>query len=391
MRVAILSWESLHSVAVGGVASHVTELAAALCHRGHDVHLFTRIGPNQSRHEQIDGVYYHRCPHEPHPDFVQEIQNMCDSFAWHLGEAEYFLNNGGFDVVHGHDWLSTGALVQAKNTHRKAVVMTLHSTEFGRCGNAHCGGGSERISHLEWEGTYVANQVICVSEALTREAQSIYRFSDDKVNSVHNGVWASKYDGRVDREAVRALYGIGPDDPLILYVGRMAWQKGPDILLQTIPGMLHYFPKAKFVLVGDGDLRVGLQEQAEQMGVAQATRFLGYRNGGELVNLFKISDVVCVPSRNQPFGVVILEAWSASQPVVATRNGGRAEFVRHGYDGLVVVDEADSVGWGIGTLVQDLERARWMGCNGRSQAETRFSWETIAAQTERVYEAACCG
>ena len=155
--------------------------------------------------------------------------------------------------------------------------------------------------------------------------------------------------------------------------------------------MLHYFPKAKFVLVGDGDLRVGLQEQAEQMGVAQATRFLGYRNGGELVNLFKISDVVCVPSRNQPFGVVILEAWSASQPVVATRNGGRAEFVRHGYDGLVVVDEADSVGWGIGTLVQDLERARWMGCNGRSQAETRFSWETIAAQTERVYEAARCG
>jgi glycosyltransferase involved in cell wall biosynthesis len=230
--------------------------------------------------------------------------------------------------------------------------------------------------------------VICVSEALVRESMGLYRFPEDKANCVYNGVRASKYDVRVDRGAVRAAYGIGPEDPVILYVGRMAWQKGPDILLHTIPGMLQYYPEAKFILVGDGDMRAGLEREVEQMGVAYATRFLGHRNGQELISLFKSSDAVCVPSRNEPFGIVILEAWSAYQPVVATRNGGPAEFVRHGFDGLVVDDHSDSVGWGVGTILENLEHGRWMGRNGRSQAESRFSWDVVAAQTEQVYEAA---
>lgn len=391
MRVGMLSWESLHSITVGSVATHVTELAAALAGRGHEVHVFTRIGPNQARHQLIDGVYYHRCPHDPHSDFVQEMRNMGNSFAWHLGEAEYFLGNGGFDVIHGHDWLCTGALVQAKNRHRKPVVMTLHSTEYGRCGDGHFGGHSQQIAHLEWEGTYVANRVVCVSEALAREARNLYQFPTDKAVCVHSGVSAAKYDGRIDRAAVRATHGIGPDDPLILYVGRMVWQKGPDILVNTIPGVLQHHPQAKFVFVGDGDMLPALKERVAQMEVAEATRFLGHRNGRMLIDLFKSSDVVCVPSRNEPFGVVILEAWSASQPVVATSNGGPPEFVRHGYDGLVVADQVETVGWGVGNICEDLERARWMGRNGRSEAQSRFTWDNVAAQTEQVYQAAVAG
>jgi glycosyltransferase involved in cell wall biosynthesis len=387
----MLSWESLHSIVVGSVASHVTELAAGLAGRGHEVHVFTRMGPDQARHEQIGGVYYHRCPVDRDEDFVEEIGNMCNSLAWHLGEAEYFLGSGGFDVVHGHDWLCAGAIVQAKNRHHKPVVMTLHSTEYGRCGNVHCGGRSDRISHLEWEGTYVANRVICVSEALAREAQGLYEFPVEKTSCVHNGVRASRYDGPVDRASVRAAYGIGPEDPLILYVGRMAWQKGPDILVNTIPGLVEHRPEAKFVFVGDGDMLPGLRERVADMGVADATRLLGHVNGQTLIDLFKSSDVLCVPSRNEPFGVVILEAWSASQPVVATRSGAPPEFVRHGYDGLVVGDEADSVGWGVGAIFEDIERARWMGRNGRSQVQSRFTWDKVAAQTERVYEDALAG
>ena len=81
MRIAIFSWEALHSISVGGVGNHVTELAAALERKGHEVHVFTRIGPGQNHYEVIDGVYYHRCPFNLNRNFVEEINNMCRSFA----------------------------------------------------------------------------------------------------------------------------------------------------------------------------------------------------------------------------------------------------------------------------------------------------------------------
>ena len=81
MRIAMLSWESLHSHAIGGVAAHVTELAAALERRGHELHVFTRMAPGQRYHDWIDGVHYHRCAYPPHHDFVDDINNMCRSFV----------------------------------------------------------------------------------------------------------------------------------------------------------------------------------------------------------------------------------------------------------------------------------------------------------------------
>ena len=113
MKIALLSWESLHSIAVGGLAPHVSELAAALQRRGHEVHVFTRIGPRQLGYENILGVHYHRCPYQTHDDLLTENERMCNSFVWHLAETEAFLNRP-FDVVHGHDWLSVRAVAQAR-------------------------------------------------------------------------------------------------------------------------------------------------------------------------------------------------------------------------------------------------------------------------------------
>jgi len=105
MRIAILSWESLHSIAVGGVGVHVTELAAAMERKGHDVHVFTRMGCNQPPYECIHGVRYHRCPFDLHANFVEEINNMCRSFVHHVFATED--HTGEFDVIHAHDWLSS--------------------------------------------------------------------------------------------------------------------------------------------------------------------------------------------------------------------------------------------------------------------------------------------
>src|SRR5690349_21637470 len=101
MRIALLSWESLHSISVGGVAAHVTELGAALERKGHEVHVFTRMGPGQSRYERVDGVHYHRCPFSLVPDFIDEINGMCRSFVHHFCETENYI--GPFDIVHAHD------------------------------------------------------------------------------------------------------------------------------------------------------------------------------------------------------------------------------------------------------------------------------------------------
>jgi glycogen synthase len=109
MRVAMLSWESLHSIPVGGVGVHVTELAAALEREGHEVHVFTRMRHNQPHYELIHGVHYHRCPFDLHPNFVDEVNNMCRSFVHHVFQTENCV--GPFDIIHAHDWLAANAMI----------------------------------------------------------------------------------------------------------------------------------------------------------------------------------------------------------------------------------------------------------------------------------------
>ena len=84
MRIAFFAWESLHSIVVGGVAVHVTELAAGLQRRGHEVHVFVRLGQGLPTYDLIDGVHYHRCPLALNPDFVTEMNNMGNSFVYFM-------------------------------------------------------------------------------------------------------------------------------------------------------------------------------------------------------------------------------------------------------------------------------------------------------------------
>jgi glycosyltransferase involved in cell wall biosynthesis len=384
-RIAMLSWESLHSVAVGGLAAHVTGLAEALQRLGHEVHVFTRMGDRQSRHDRVNGVHYHRCPFDSQCELVTYVQRMGDSFIAELRAAER-LGGRAFDLVHGHDWLAAKALVQAKNDLGRPTVLTMHSTEFGRCGNVLCNGQSARIRAVEWEGTYVADRVICVSKALRDEVCWLYQVPVEKMTSIYNGIDVRRFDLKVNKPAVRNRYAVGRDDPFILFVGRLAWQKGPDLLLDAAPAVLRTRATTKFVFVGDGDMRSSLEAQAASAGLSRSVRFLGHRNGRELVALFKSADTVCVPSRNEPFGIVVLEAWSAARPVVVTRNGGPAEFVRDQETGFTVTPEREYLGPAIASALSDRERSRRVGRNGRREAEKRFSWDAIAAETAIVYE-----
>jgi glycosyltransferase involved in cell wall biosynthesis len=384
MKIGLLSWESLHSIPVGGVGTHVTELGAALERKGHEVHVFTRIGPGQRQYERIHGVHYHRCPFEPNSNFVDEINSMCRSFVQHLMAAEDI--GGPFHVVHAHDWLVANAMIWIQQGRGRRGILTIHSTEYGRCGNNLQGGQSERIRYQEDAGAQRADRVIAVSDALKNEIQSMYHLPEWKISTIYNGVNTANFDGWIEPAEVKRRYGIGPVDPTVLFVGRLVQQKGPDLLIESIPAILEYYPRAKFLFAGDGDLRKPVELRARQLGVLHATRFVGFQTNGTLADLYKACDVVCVPSRNEPFGIVILEAWSAGKPVVCTKNGGPEEFVWHNVTGLKVNANPDSIAWGLGTLFRDFEWGRWMGRNGRIAAETAFTWDAIAEQTLAVYQ-----
>lgn len=129
MKIALLAWESLHSIPVGGVAAHVTELAAALERKGHEVHVFTRMGAGQPHYERVHGVHYHRCQFRLDPDFVEEVNDMCRSFAHHVCATEDA--HGPFDVIHAHDWLAGNALIWGKQARGRKTALTLHSTSTG--------------------------------------------------------------------------------------------------------------------------------------------------------------------------------------------------------------------------------------------------------------------
>ncbi|MCK5288139.1 MAG: glycosyltransferase family 4 protein [Candidatus Omnitrophica bacterium] len=384
MRIALFSWESLHSISVGGVAFHVTELACALERKGHEVHVFTRIGKEgQSWYEHIHGVHYHRCPFPSDSDFVKEIDNMCVSFVKCFFQTEDHI--GKFDVIHAHDWLVANAIKWIKQTRNHKSIFTVHSTEYGRCGNNFFEGHSGRIRDHERSAIHFADSVIAVSNYLRSEVSWMYELAEDSIHSIYNGIDCSKFEGWIDPKAVRRLYGVNPEDVIVLFVGRMVYQKGPDLLVEAIPHILKYHTNVKFIFVGDGEMKWSVEEKAYSLGVSKFTKFLGYHNGWRLIDLYKASDIVCIPSRNEPFGIVTLEAWSAGKPVVASVNGGPGEIVWHDVNGLKIYPTPDSVAWGIGTMLEDLGHARWMGKNGRIAVESAFSWDSISDQVLEAY------
>jgi glycogen synthase len=385
MKIAHLAWETLHSIAIGGVAVHVTELAAALQRKGHEVHVFTRMrSAGDWQYDVIHGVHYHRVPYGGAADIVDDVNNMCRAFVTSVFQVEDYMG-AKFDVVHAHDWMAANAMVWIKKGRGRKGILTMHSTEYGRSGNNFYGGRSQRIMDHERNGTYCADRVIAVSNALKGEVQWIYNVPDWKASVIYNGISYEQFNGFIDPAGVKARYGIGPVDPTALFVGRMTSQKGPDLLVEAIPHVLKFHPSAKFILTGDGDMRGHVENRARQLGIAHACRFYGVFPRQEIIDIYKSADCVVVPSRNEPFGIVVLEGWAAGKPVVGTMNGGPSELIWHDVTGYRIWPTPDSIAWGIGTIFSNFEHARWMGANGRKAAETTYSWDTIAEQAIGAY------
>jgi glycogen(starch) synthase len=373
LKIAFFCWESLYAERVGGLASAATNLAETLA-RHHEVHYFTR---GEGRDAEINGVRYHYC-RPAGEDLVQYCSDMSRGMIDRFREFD----TPSFDLLHFHDWHVVDALRRLRD---RETIFTYHSTEFGRNGNAFSSGWPfPEISGIERYGGLIAKHITAVSSTLRREAIKLYDIPDWKIDIVPNGIVPDHYQADVDPEEVKRRYGFDPDSPLILFVGRLAWQKGPDMLVDAAPGLLREHSGSQFAFVGDGQMRRGLETRARSLPV----RFLGRLDDADYVSLLNASDIVAIPSRNEPFGLVLLEAWSAGRCVVASDVGGLSENIEHGTDGVKVRPHPDSIAKGLAVVADSPGKSLCMGRKGFEKVKECFQWNRVAERMEKSYRKA---
>ena len=376
MRIGMFTWESLYSIKVGGIAPHVSELSEALAERGHEVHVFTRRGDFDA-YDKINRVHYQRVDFDKSGSLIEEMDSMSAAMYERFLKTQNVL--GKFDIVHGHDWHPVPALNLVKTDLAIPYVLTIHSTEWGRNGN---NPGNAEISHQEWLGGYESSRLIVTTRCMQEELKSIYSIPENKISIIPNGIVSGKVRKALDPGQVKERYGIHPLAPVVLFCGRMSYQKGPDLLVYAAPHVLRERQDARFVFVGEGDMSSYCERRARELGIADACRFLGYVSSAEKQELMNACDLVCVPSRNEPFGVVVLEAWDAGKSVVATE---AVSIIRNFEDGLLAYIQPESLAWCINRLLRSPEEMKSLALAGQSRIEKEFSWGRIAEKTEEVY------
>ncbi|HON82180.1 MAG TPA: glycosyltransferase family 4 protein [Methanoregulaceae archaeon] len=370
LKIAQFCWESLHAVREGGLSPAATHLAEVLGTE-HEVHFFTRgEGPDRI----IRNVAYHFC--QPEGD---TIIDYCQDLSRKLLQKFHDADTPPFDIIHFHDWHCSDALERLQD---RRTVMSYHSTEYGRNGG-NFGDWPEfqAISAREWRCGHLARHVVTVSRHTETEIMWLYGIPERRITVIPNGIYPEHYYLPLDPGSVKKRYGIHPLAPLVLFIGRLVYQKGPDLLVDAIPQVLQRRWDVQFIIAGKGDMKRDLEERCRALPV----QFTGYIPDEEYLQLLNACDLVVIPSRNEPFGLVLTEAWSAEKCAVATDVGGLAENIEDFVDGIKVPVRADSLAWGISYIIEDPVRIRAMGVAGKRKVLSRFNWARIGRMMDKVY------
>jgi glycosyltransferase involved in cell wall biosynthesis len=295
--------------------------------------------------------------------------------------------NGEVDVFHAHDWLVATAGIGLKHVFRKPFFATMHSTEIGRRNGIHFD-YEQMIHETEAWLTYEAWKVICCSEYMVSHVRWAFGLPEDKLVMVPNGVNTEVYNQvvKTDLAEFRRKFAL-PEEKLVLFVGRLVYEKGVHVLVNAIPKILEK-ANAKFVIVGNGYMKEQLSNLVKSMGLTHKVIFAGFVDDQTLRNLQRIADVSVVPSLFEPFGIVALEAMAAKSPVVVSDTGGLSEIVDHDVTGVkVYTGNPDSLAWGINKVLLDEGYANWIRTNAYKKIQEKFDWGKIAQQTKNIYEA----
>lgn len=392
MRVLMLSWE-YPPVVVGGLARHVHALARHLVRGGHEVVVLCRhaAGTDAETHpttdEVVDGVRIVRVAEDPlHVTFERDL------VAWTLSMGHAMIRAGTElfrtwrpDVVHAHDWLVTQPAIALAEAAGVPLVGTVHATEAGRHSGWLSHPLNQQIHSVEW---WLANRVdalITCSEAMRREVAHLFDLRDDAITVIHNGI--EERDWWVGRDHVaRVRSAHSPDGPLLLFFGRLEWEKGVQDLLDALPEIRRRHPGTRLVVAGAGRHRDELVAQTVRLSLDDAVDFVGHLPDGELRAVLAAADAVVLPSRYEPFGIVALEAAAAQAPLVASTAGGLGELVVDGETGLAFSPgDVTGIVRAVDLVLADASAASRRAHAAQSRLAADFDWSRIAEETVRVY------
>ncbi len=229
-----------------------------------------------------------------------------------------------FDIIHAHDWLSFPAGIMAKEISSRPLIVHVHATEFDRTGG---NGINEAVYRIEKEGMEKADGIITVSHWTKNIVTKHYGISPAKIRVVHNGInlGAEKTGSLMNN--LEKLKSAGNN--LILFVGRITLQKGPDYFVQVAKQVLEYKPNTYFVMVGSGDMQGSVMQLVAQLGISDKFLFPGFLRGEELDSVYQVADLYILPSVSEPFGITPLESLANGTPVLVSKQSGVSEVLSH--------------------------------------------------------------
>ncbi len=388
MKILMLTWEYPPRI-VGGIARVVHDLSQRLIRDGHEVTVITYKDGDAPEYESDKGVQVYRIENymiRPN-NFIDWIMQM--NFNMIAKANELIANGEKFDTIHAHDWLVAYAAKTLKHSYNIPLVSTIHATESGRNSGIH-DEVQRYINDTEWLLTYESSEVIVNSNYMKCELQRLFGLPFEKINVVPNGININNFAGIERDYEFRRQYAMD-NEKIILYVGRLVYEKGIQNLISAMPKILNGYHDSKLIIAGKGGMLDELKAQANSMGLGDKVYFTGYLNAKQVQKMYKCADVAVFPSTYEPFGIVALEAMLAGVPTVVSDVGGLNEIIEHGVNGMKsYAGNSNSIADSVLSLLYDHKLCANISKNAKNKVKEQFNWNKIAQDTHFIYEKAIC-
>ena len=388
MKILMLTWEYPPRV-VGGISRVVYDLSHRLIKDGHEVTVVTYRDGEVPYYEDDKGVKVYRVDNymiQPN-NFIDWILQL--NFNMVERASQIIAEQGKFDVIHAHDWLVANAAKTLKHSFDIPIVATIHATEAGR--NSGIREPNQKyINDTEWMLTYESSEVIVNSKFMKNDLQRLFGLPYEKINVVANGINSTAYSGVEKDYDFRRQYA-ADNEKIILFMGRLVYEKGVQHLISAMPKILENYHDAKLVIAGKGGMLDELKAQVEAMGLGQKVYFTGYLNAKQVSKMYKCADISVFPSTYEPFGIVALEAMLAGVPTVVSDVGGLNEIVEHGVDGMKsYAGNPNSLADSILELLFNPQLCESISKKAKTKVKNEYSWTKIAQDTHFIYQKAIC-
>ena len=275
-----------------------------------------------------------------------------------------------FDIIHAHDWMTFRAAVKIKQNSGKKLIVQVHSTEVDR---SPLDTLDMEKYNIEKYGMENADIVVTVSNYSKQLIHNFYGIPLEKIHVVYNAS---------NLEELKEVPKLKLKGPIIMFLARITYQKGPNHFLQIAKKVVEKKPEALFVVVGDGDMYKEMVTNACSMGLSGNIIFAGFLRGIQKEIILNSSDLFLMPSISEPFGIVALEAAHFGVPVIISRQSGVSELLQ----GAVVADF-----WDIDLMVKEILRLTNNRKESRKLKELlkkdleKISWDSSALQCEEAY------